>query len=162
MAEGLAPNQNPDAALLKAYQEWSEGQWGMLMTGNVMVSETYLGSPADVANASIKSPKVQEIWKTWAETCQSHGTPTIVQLCHPGRQSPPGAGKRGFFDKTIAPSAVKMVFGPSLIERAAVAFLFGTPKAMTAEDIDEVVDEFVRAAKQCFDVGFKGVELHGA
>lgn len=134
----------------------------MVLTGNVMVSETYLGSPGDVANTSIKVPAVQESWAKWASTCQASGTPTIVQLCHPGRQSPPGAGKRGFWDKTIAPSAVPLKFGEGLAERAVAKLLFGTPRAMTGEEVEEVVDQFVRAARQCFDVGFKGVQLHGA
>ncbi len=111
------------------------------------------------------SEAVQKAWKSWAAACQQQGTPTIVQLCHPGRQSPLGAGNRSFFTKTIAPSAVKMVFGPSLIERLAVAWVFGTPREMTVEEISGeggVVDQFVAAAKQSFDAGFKGVELPGA
>lgn len=127
-----------------------------------MVSEVYHGSPADVANNTIKSPLVQESWKAYASATQSHGAAGIVQLCHPGRQSPLGAGKRSFFAKTIAPSAVPLDFGPSITERLASALLFGTPKAMTSEDIDEVVDQFVRAARQCLDAGFKGIELHAA
>lgn len=162
MAESMAPSHNPDEKFLKVYTEWAEGDWGMIMTGNVMVSEVYHGSPADIANNTIKSPLVQESWKAYASATQSHGAAGIVQLCHPGRQSPLGAGKRSFFAKTIAPSAVPMDFGPSIAERLASALIFGTPKAMTSEDIDEVVDQFVRAARQCFDAGFKGIELHGA
>jgi 2,4-dienoyl-CoA reductase-like NADH-dependent reductase (Old Yellow Enzyme family) len=55
-----------------------------------------------------------------------------------------------------------MSFGPSLLERAIAALLFGTPREMTLDDIEEAIDQFVRAGKQCFDAGFKGVELHGA
>jgi 2,4-dienoyl-CoA reductase-like NADH-dependent reductase (Old Yellow Enzyme family) len=191
MAEALAPSHIPNEGHLKAYEEWSEGDWGMVMTGetlesdlyacrvellrtksltgNVMVSDTYMGGMKDVAissNALTQASKaVQESWKNWADTSQRHGAPTIVQLCHPGRQSPAGAGNRGFFAKTIAPSAVKMDFGPRLIDRLAVSLVFGTPRAMTVEEISGnggVVDQFVAAAKQSFDAGFKGVELHGA
>lgn len=138
-------------------------------SGNVQVSDVYLGAPNDVAISSKVSDQsskaVQEAWKRWATTCQQHGTPTVVQLCHPGRQSPLGAGNRTFFTKTIAPSAVKMVFGPSFIERLAVSWVFGTPREMTIEEISGeggVVGQFVAAAKQSFEAGFKGVELHGA
>jgi len=137
--------------------------------GNVQVSDVYLGGPNDVAisskSSSQSSTAVQEAWKKWATACQRRGTPTIVQLCHPGRQSPSGAGNRSFFTKTIAPSAVKMVFGPSLIERLAVWIVFGTPREMTVEEISGnggVIDQFVVAAMQSFEAGFKGVELHGA
>lgn len=137
--------------------------------GNVQVSEAYLGSPGDVAIPSKASADpsaaTQDLWKNWAATCQRSGTPTIVQLCHPGRQSPLGAGNRGFFAKTVAPSAVKLNFGDNLIAKAAVSLIFGTPREMTVEDIagpSGVIDQFVAAAKQCFFAGFKGVELHGA
>ena len=46
-----------------------------------------------------------------------------------------------------------------------MSLLFGTPRELTVHEISEaggVVDQFVSAAKQCFDAGFRGVELHGA
>lgn len=135
----------------------------------MQVCDTYLGSPADVAILShaskAPSDESKEFWSKWATTCQRSGTPTIVQLCHPGRQSPPASGKRSFFAKTVAPSAVKMIFGPSLIEKLAVTLMFGTPREMTTDEISGeggVVDQFVAAAKQSFDAGFKGIQLHGA
>jgi 2,4-dienoyl-CoA reductase-like NADH-dependent reductase (Old Yellow Enzyme family) len=142
----------------------------MATQGNVQVSEVYLGGPEDVAIPSSKksspsSEAAQEAWKTWAKACQRQGTPTIVQLCHPGRQSPLGAGNRSIFAKTVAPSAVKMDFGPSLMERLAVALIFGTPRELTVQEISGeggVVDQFVAAAKQSFEAGFKGVQIHGA
>jgi len=34
MAEGMAPKtHNPDQNLLKAYGEWADGNWGMILTG---------------------------------------------------------------------------------------------------------------------------------
>jgi 2,4-dienoyl-CoA reductase-like NADH-dependent reductase (Old Yellow Enzyme family) len=76
-----------------------------------------------------------------------------------------GAGNRSIFAQTIAPSVVKMNFGPSCMEKLAVSLLFGTPREMTAEEISGeggVVDQFVEAARQSFEAGFKGVELHAA
>ncbi|OBT88282.1 hypothetical protein VE02_02747 [Pseudogymnoascus sp. 03VT05] len=169
MAENLAPTHIPNDELIKAYEEWSDGDWGMVLTGNVMVSDTHMGNVKDVAissNASAQASKdLQETWKHWADTCQRHGTPTVVQLCHPGRQSPPGAGSRGFFEKTIAPSAVKLDFGPRIVDKLAVSFAFGTPREMTVDEISGdggLVDQFVAAAKQCLEAGFKGVQLHAA
>lgn len=111
------------------------------------------------------SPETKEAWKTWAATCQRSGTPTIVQLCHPGRQSPAGISNRSFFAKTVAPSPVALNFGPSILERLVTSLLFGTPHEMTVEEISGeggVVDQFVEAARQSFEAGFKGIELHGA
>ena len=38
---------------------------------------------------------------------------------------------------------------------------FGTPRAMTQDDIQEVVSQFVAAARNAMAAGFDGVELHG-
>ncbi len=185
MAESMSSSHIPDEKFLNAYERWADGAWGMILTGqrvdsleyfnandfpgNVQVSDVYLGAPNDVAISSKVSDQsskaVQDAWKSWATTCQRQGTPTIVQLCHPGRQSPAGAGNRTIFTKTIAPSAVQMVFGPSLLERLAVSWVFGTPRELAVEEISGpggIVDQFVAAAEQSFQAGFKGVELHGA
>lgn len=101
-------------------------------------------------------------WKSWAQTIQRGGSPGIVQLNHPGRQSPYGSGKRGFFDKTLAPSAVPLRLGRGPIAAATNALLFGTPKEMTIDDIQYVVGRFTEAARLAADAGFAGVELHAA
>ena len=116
----------------------------------------------DVTASSAPDSELRQIWKEWASTCQENGTPTIVQINHPGRQSPIGAGKRGFFTKTIAPSPIKLDFGHSLLAGVVSSLMFGTPRAMDDEDISLVIDQFVSAAKQSFQAGFKGVELHAA
>ena len=101
-------------------------------------------------------------WRRLAETSQKNGTSTIVQINHPGRQSGPGAGKRGFFEKTIAPSAIPLNLGEGLLAKAVRALAFGTPREVTVQDIDTVVHQFANAAKLMSDSGFAGVELHGA
>ena len=169
MAEAMAPSHNPDEKFMKAYGRWADGGWGLIMTGNVQVSDTYLGGPRDVAILSQTSANpsntTKDIWKKWAAICQRSGTPAIVQLSHPGRQSPAAAGNRNFFTKAIAPSAVRLNFGDNLIAKAAAAFMFGRPREMTVDEIagkEGAIEQFVAAAKQAFEAGFKGVELHGA
>lgn len=124
-----------------------------------------MGTPMDISVPSNASEDVLESWKNWAAASQRHGTPTIVQLCHPGRQSPALAGNRGIFAKTIAPSPVQMDLGNSIIERLSSRLIFGIPREMTIEDISGdggIVDQFVAGAKQSFEAGFKGVQLHAA
>lgn len=79
---------------------------------------------------------------------------------HPGRQSPLGAGKKSFFTKNIAPTAIPLNLGNNLIARCASALVFGTPRAMTENDIDRVIAAFVSAANMAFRAGFQGVEVH--
>lgn len=181
MAESMAPTHHPDDHFLIAYKAWGEGGWGMILTGmqklsyridissadfyvgNVQVSETFLGAPRDI-QSSLSNPSrdIKKAWKAWAAATQAGETPGIVQLNHPGRQSPLGAGNRGFFTKTVAPSPVKMNLGNGLLSGALVSLIFGTPREMTLEDISLVMHQFVAGAKQCFEAGFNGIELHGA
>jgi len=133
-----------------------------IFAGNVQVTPVYLGAPGDVAIPIVVSDEVKKSWKAWATACQKSGTPAIVQLNHPGRQSPPGAGTKSFRAKNLAPSAVKMDFGPSYLDRAISTVGFGTPKAMNSQEIDEAVGLWVHGAKLAEEAGFKGVEIHGA
>ncbi|KAJ0139673.1 NADH oxidase, partial [Colletotrichum tanaceti] len=164
MAENWADNEGlPSEAMHAPYAEWADGGWGLVMTGNVEVDPRYLGQARDTAyNDGIPYERMLAAWKAWAAVCNRHGTPTVVQVNHPGRQSGPGAGKRGFMEKTLAPSAVPLDLGAGLIPRLLGALLFGTPRAMTAAEIDDVVRRFAQTAKLASDAGFAGVEIHAA
>lgn len=167
MAEGLAnkPTLNRPNDLHNAvYRAWGEGGYGMLVSGNVQVDPRYLGDPGDLTfyATDLTNPIILSQWKLWATACQASGTPTIVQLCHTGRQSPVGAGYRSFFAKTLAPSAVALNFPGGWVTKLLQRVVFGTPKEMTLADIDEAVEMFVNGAKMAFRAGFKGLELHAA
>lgn len=129
-----------------------------------MVSETFHGSPGDVGTSVKGQTSEQKAqWKNWAAVCQRSGTPTVIQLCHPGRQSPLGAGAKGFSTKAVAPSAVKLNLGQGLIARAAVSLLFGAPRALETEEItgpEGIIAQFVESSKYCYEAGFKGIEIH--
>ncbi|KAJ5042266.1 uncharacterized protein L3040_004819 [Drepanopeziza brunnea f. sp. 'multigermtubi'] len=166
MAESMAPSHDPNEAFPKVYGNWADGGWGMVMTGNVIVSELYHGSAADVETSfQGQTPEQKARWKNWAAVCQRSGSPAIVQLNHPGRQSPLGAGRHGLFTKAVAPSPKKLSMGDSWLAHALVSLIFGTPRELTLEEIagqEGIIEQFVTGARQCFDAGFKGVELHAS
>lgn len=134
----------------------------MLLTGNVQVDAKHLGTPGDVALGlnldETSEAALLEVWKNWASTCQAGGTPTLVQINHPGRQSPSIARK----GQSLAPSAVPLSLGPSYLAQFMRWVAFGTPKAMTAQDIKDVIEQFVDAARFADKAGFAGVEVHCA
>jgi 2,4-dienoyl-CoA reductase-like NADH-dependent reductase (Old Yellow Enzyme family) len=132
-------------------------------TGNVQIDEKYLGGPGDLAfGESIAEADVKDKWRKYAAACQVEGTPSIVQVCHPGRQSMLGSGKRGFWEKNIAPSAIPLNIGSNLIACLARSLIFGTPKEMTLQEVRSLVTSYVGAAKFLHETGFSGIELHGA
>ncbi|KUL81313.1 hypothetical protein ZTR_11137 [Talaromyces verruculosus] len=153
----------PDEKFHRVYGKWGDGGWGLILTGNVQVDVKYLGAPDDTAvDESLPEGKLLESWKAWATACNLSGTPVVMQLCHPGRQSPLGAGKRGCLEKTLAPSAVPLRLGNGFMARLATSLVFGVPREMTQEDIRSVVSRFANAAKLAHQAGFAGIEIHGA
>ncbi|KAJ5788184.1 Aldolase-type TIM barrel [Penicillium paradoxum] len=167
MAEMLAKTNQPTDSLVDAYEQWSDGGWGSILTGNIQVDVNHMGQPYDPAlhgeytDRETNSALVAQ-WKKYADTCQKHGTPAIAQICHPGRQSFRLAGYRGIFAQTIAPSAVPMKVGDSYLERLIGYLAWTEPKEMTTQDIERVIRQFVDTARLMADAGFSGVELHGA
>ncbi|KAJ5752160.1 hypothetical protein N7520_009077 [Penicillium odoratum] len=164
MAENIAKTNEPNQTLSDAYNQWSEGGWGSILTGNVQVDVNHLGGPFDPAlHAEYKGEaSLVAKWKSYADACQKHGTPTIVQVCHPGRQSFRFAGQRGIWASTIAPSAVPINIGGSLLERIIATLAWTAPREMTSAEVERVISQFVDTARLMADAGFSGIELHGA
>ncbi|KAL2788697.1 hypothetical protein BJX66DRAFT_251232 [Aspergillus keveii] len=168
MAEMLGGFWNvPTTSLLKVYEQWGKGSWGGILTGNVQVDINHLGTPFDPALAGEytdpnSNKELVATWKKYADACQEHGPPSIVQLCHPGRQSLRIAGRRGPFASPIAPSAIPLDMGDGFLQRWMSWFAFPPPREMTQADIDLVTRQFVDSARLMADAGFSGVELHGA
>lgn len=166
MTEQMADSQKlpRSAQFARSYGAWADGGWGMILTGHVQINMRYLGASDDLSidPALSQEEQVLAAFKSLAEIIRRNGTPAIMQLNHPGRQSPLGAGKRGFMDKTVAPSAVPLDFGPGLISKAVTKLIFGTPREMSISDIEDVVQRFANSARLAAAAGFDGVEIHAA
>ncbi|KAK7409232.1 hypothetical protein QQX98_008608 [Neonectria punicea] len=165
LAEQMADSQKPPttAQFGRTYGAWADGGWGLILTGNVQVDQRYLGAPDDNAiDASLPEEKVLAAYRSLADISRRGGTPTMMQINHPGRQSPLGAGKRGLFTKNLAPSAVPLNMGSDLVARLASALVFGTPKEMSVVEIEDVVQRFANTARIAAEAGFDGVQIHAA
>ncbi|OAA34468.1 Aldolase-type TIM barrel [Beauveria brongniartii RCEF 3172] len=153
----------PTEELLHAYELWAAGGWGMVITGNVFIDPEYMGSMKDPAFSDLLSrEELLAAWRRWAKLMHKSGSPAVMQLNHPGRQSPAGGGTRGYFAKAIAPSPVPVALGPGYIAKAISAIAFGTPREMTTLEIKLVVERFAHAANLAAEAGFDGVQIHGA
>lgn len=69
---------------------------------------------------------------------------------------------RGPFRRSKAPSAVGVVPTTGLLGRLLGEVVWGTPSAMTEEEIGEVVQGFVQGARVARETGFDGVQLHAS
>ncbi|CEO60432.1 Putative Catalytic activity: NADH acceptor <=_ NAD() reduced acceptor [Penicillium brasilianum] len=165
MAEGLAEKKHlPGTRILSVYGKWAKGGWGALLTGNIQVDVRHLGGHGDLATCEDQEYEQDSLnaWRRYANNCQQNGTPAIAQICHPGRQSPRGAGERGFFEKTIAPSEIALDIGNGLSATIVRNLVFGVPQAMTHFDIDRIIAQFVTCARILAQCGFSGIEIHAA
>lgn len=160
---GPSTNYLPSEAMNRSYAAWAEGGWGMVATGNVEVDSRYLGGPNDTAMIDDEA-QMLEAWTKWAKAGKGPdgSTPFVMQVNHPGRQSPVGAGTKGFFEKNLAPSAIPMRLGDGFIAKLTSALVFGTPRAMTAAECEDVVSRFARTARVAAKAGFDGIEIHAA
>ena len=113
-------DHTPDDKFVTLYEGWGTGGWGAILTGNIMVDENHCGTPGDLVVRKQRTEEEIERWRRYAAACQAGGSPTMAQLNHPGRQSPlPARGSRGFWEKTLAPSAIPLNFGNGMYLFAA-------------------------------------------
>lgn len=135
---------NPKFATL--YRRWAQGGAGLLISGNIMVDSLALGEPGNVV---FEKDRLNEQAQEWAKAGTENGAALWAQLNHPGKQSPK------FLSKTpVAPSAVPL--------KAPLDRIFNTPKELTEEEILNIISRFAYAAKLAQDLGFTGVQIHGA
>ena len=147
MSEALANRAGqPNHLHFGLYEAWAKGGLGCAITGNVMVDARAKNEPGVVI---AESDRDLEKLTQWADIGKRYGMAQLVQLSHPGRQCPKGLNK-----ETVAPSAVP--FSPML------ATTFGTPRALTEEEILDLIQRFATSAAICEKAGFEGVQLHGA
>ncbi|MWP48764.1 MULTISPECIES: flavocytochrome c [unclassified Gilliamella] len=83
-----------------------------------------------------------------AQVIKEKGSKAIIQVYHGGRMVEP-----------------KLIGGQSPVGPSAIAAPrpnAPTPIALTAEEVDEMIDKFGQAVRRAIQAGFDGVEIHGA
>jgi 2,4-dienoyl-CoA reductase-like NADH-dependent reductase (Old Yellow Enzyme family) len=131
------------------------GGAALVMTEATGVSAIGRISPADTG---LYLDSHVEAWRPIVEFIREQGAVPGVQLAHAGRKgstsapwlggNPISLSEGGW--EPVAPSAVPFNTG------------FAIPKALTAEEIDQVVGDFAAAARRALRAGFQVVELHAA
>ena len=168
----------PNAHHLALYNLWSQGSWGMIITGNVQVSRNHLTLgkdmivPETITSDTLRSYKAlacamrpvseQNLSKKQGNVLTPR-TLIIMQISHAGRQSPIVLGGRFPFVPPLAPSALGLGRTASgWFARLMYKIGFPTPRIMSLQDIDNVVNRFVLGATLAHDAGFDGIELHAS
>jgi 2,4-dienoyl-CoA reductase-like NADH-dependent reductase (Old Yellow Enzyme family) len=148
MEENMSTHDHvPSDAHYGLYQSWAEGGAGLILSGNVMIDRRALTGPGAVI---LENDHGLECFREWARVGRSHGAQFWLQINHPGRQVPGALGQQ-----TVAPSAVPLELG-------ALSRLFGVPREMTEDDINDVVRRFATTSSLAERAGFSGVQIHAA
>lgn len=147
MSENMgSPGFTSNEKFNRLYARWAKGGAGLLITGNVMVDSSALGEPHNVV---IQQGIQDANLLLWAAAGRNEGTHIWVQLNHPGKQSPKFLSK-----SPVAPSAIPL--------KKPLDRLFNTPRALTEDEILDIIARFAYAARVCKESGFTGVQIHGA
>ncbi|WP_299519245.1 alkene reductase [Winogradskyella sp.] len=131
-------------------------------SAGLIITEGTSPSPNGVGYARIPGIYTDEqakAWKVVADEVHKNGGKIFMQLMHSGRLAHPEnmpKGSRILAPSSIAPTHTKMyVDDKGMLE-------IPVPEEMTMEDINLEISNYVSASKRAIEVGFDGVELHGA
>jgi 2,4-dienoyl-CoA reductase-like NADH-dependent reductase (Old Yellow Enzyme family) len=149
MSENLSnKTHEPTITLINAYKEWAKGGSGLLITGNVMIDSKALGEPMNVV---IEDDRHAKQLQQWAATVKGTDTQLWVQINHPGRQAMDQIN-----NVLKAPSAIPL---KSKGRKKATTKI---PKALTHDEILDIIKRFGTTSRILKEAGFTGVQIHGA
>ncbi|SLN69334.1 NADH:flavin oxidoreductase/NADH oxidase family protein [Oceanibacterium hippocampi] len=149
LTEGLAdPRNRATAAHERLYRRWSEGGAGLILTGNVLVDRRYLERPGNVVIDGPQDGEAMAALRAYGAAGTVAGNQLWMQLNHAGRQTP-----KSIATEPVAPSAVALDLPGDG---------YGVPRALTHEEILDIVARFAHAAGVAEEAGFTGVQIHAA
>jgi 2,4-dienoyl-CoA reductase-like NADH-dependent reductase (Old Yellow Enzyme family) len=127
----------PTKELINLYKRWGEGNYGVILTGNILIDPEHLeaaGNPVIPRTAPFNGERF-EAYKTMAAEAKRHGSLCIGQVNHPGRQV-----AEHLQAHPISASDVQL-------EGNNMGMTFGKPKAASQEDINGLIEGWAHAAE---------------
>jgi 2,4-dienoyl-CoA reductase-like NADH-dependent reductase (Old Yellow Enzyme family) len=152
MTRSMSPGKVSTPEMAAYYRRRAEGGTGLIITEGTNpghpAASAYTNVPFFNGEASLAA------WKRVADGVHAAGGFIVPQLWHVGT-----IRKTGMEPDPNVPG-----WGPSAITHPALALQGDTemPHEMTEPDIAETIAAFARSARHAQELGFDGVELHGA
>ena len=146
-----APGHLPNALMAEYYGQ--RASTGLLITECTMVSE---GTSTFGDDPGIYSQEQIEGWKLTTKAVHEKGGRIFMQIWHGGRAAHPllNGGK-----ESVSASAIA-IDGETHTPEGKKPY--AVPRALTVEEIKDIVNDFRQAAINAKEAGFDGVEIHGA
>lgn len=163
MTRGYSPGGTPTDDVAQYYLRRAQGGAGLLITEAVGIDH-----PSAVGDAGLGENHIPMIygeaalagWRKTVDAVHAAGGKIIPQLWHQGVMRIPGTGPVPQAP-TIGPSGVWGPVGMTSLEASKIPADQRLGEALTDEEIQDVIDSFVRAAVAAVSAGFDGVALHG-
>jgi 2,4-dienoyl-CoA reductase-like NADH-dependent reductase (Old Yellow Enzyme family) len=149
--EGVATvDGRPTKRLEELYFNLADGEIGLIVTSATLIDgetyrKAYRKGLSQVYRLMMDEDRYIEGWKELIDGVHERGAKIAVQLGHSGRQELPELRSGG----PIAPSAVPL-------RNTGVI-----PRAMTVEEIKEMVEKFAQGCRRVMEAGFDAAQLHG-
>jgi 2,4-dienoyl-CoA reductase (NADPH2) len=143
MHVGLEAHQDDGRALAAFYAERAAAGAALIVTGGCAVSRVGAGGRSyALINEDASASALARV----ADAVHGAGGRILLQLFHAGRY----AFERSFGLPPVAPSAVYSSFSRA------------EPRALSGEEVYDVVDQFATGARRAAELGYDGVELMGS
>lgn len=139
MHTGLEEAKNGFERLAEYFSERARGGVGLIITGGIAPNQqglTFAGAAA--LDSADKVAQHQLV----THAVHQAGSKICMQILHTGRYA--------YSPESIAPSAIKAPINPF------------TPKAVTADEIEQQIADFANSATLAQDAGYDGVEIMGS
>ena len=128
---------------------------GLIISEAVIIRPDGQGYPN---TPGIFTPAQIDGWRTVTDAVHQNGGKIFAQLWHTGRVAHPHFYQATGSQDVMAPSAVGIEGSvPRMRE-----LTYQIPKAVSVEEIAQLVSDYSQAAANAIDAGFDGVEIHGA
>jgi len=142
----------PNALMAEYYTQRTDGN--LLISEATVVSEQGIGwqdSPGIYNDAQVEG------WKLTTDRVHAAGGKIFLQLWHCGR-----ASHSDFHDGQLPVSASAIAISGDGIHTPEGKKEYETPRALTAAEVEAVVEDYRAAADRAKAAGFDGVEIHSA
>lgn len=129
---------------------------GLIITEATQISQSAQGYPA---TPGIYSEEQIQGWQKVTSAVHAKGGKIFVQLWHVGRSSHSSFQPGGALP--VGPSAIAIQDGMALTSDWK-SVPFEVPRALSTEEIPQIIEMYCEAARNAMSAGFDGVEVHGA
>lgn len=153
MTRGRAGDSRIPNEIMAEYY-YQRASAGLLITEATVVSQQGIGW---IGSPGIYTKEMVDGWKIVTRRLKPTGTPIFLQLWHCGR-----ASHSDFHNGELPVSASAVKLNGDEIHTPKGKKPYETPRALTVDEIRQVVGDYRQAALNAKEAGFAGVEVHAA